>query len=77
MSETRLFENTATCDAISLASYLKTSWLAVLFKHHFQVHIKLGSYSGIDGSFDTLLNESRKAGGKVKIANRNSNFAVI
>mmetsp|Transcript_6682 Transcript_6682/g.9839 ORF Transcript_6682/g.9839 Transcript_6682/m.9839 type:complete len:349 (+) Transcript_6682:505-1551(+) len=56
---------------------LQTTRLSILFVHHFQIHIKFRCHSGIDQVLNSLLHESRKGGGNVKVGDTDADLAVV
>ena len=58
-------------------TYLQTSWSAIFFIHHFQIHIKFGCDSRIDQILETFLDKSRKTRGDIQVTDGYSNLSVI
>mmetsp|Transcript_19572 Transcript_19572/g.34416 ORF Transcript_19572/g.34416 Transcript_19572/m.34416 type:complete len:339 (+) Transcript_19572:291-1307(+) len=56
---------------------LQTTRLSVCFKHHFQVHIKLGSDRSVDQSLDSFLHKPWQTGRQIQVTHGDSNFAIV
>lgn len=56
---------------------LQSTRLSVHFVHHFQIHVEFWRHGGINQFFDSILNESRKGGGNIKVGNTDADLAIV
>ena len=62
---------------VCASTHLQSSWLAIGFIYHLQIHVELGRNGSVDQPLDSLLYNSGERGRDVQVAHTDPNLPIV